>query len=109
MPIRWRLTLFNALAIGAILLVLGVVLFALLRDALLSGVEETVRDRALAAAEAVENGRAPDEAEAERSALEGVFVAVRDERGRVLYRTVEPPGREEDHKAVWRRALRSGR
>ncbi len=35
MPIRWRLTLFNALAIGAILLVLGVVLFALLRDALL--------------------------------------------------------------------------
>lgn len=109
MPIRWRLTLFNALAIGAILLVLGVVLFALLRDALLSGVEETVRGRALAAAEAVEAGETLDEGEADRSALKGVFVAVRDERGRILYRTVEPPGREEDHEAVWRRALRSGR
>ena len=41
MPIRWRLTLFIALAIGAILLGLGVALFFLLREALLSNVEQT--------------------------------------------------------------------
>ncbi len=52
MPIRWRLTLFNALIIGAILLALGLSLFLLLREALLSGVEDTVRSRAVAAARA---------------------------------------------------------
>jgi hypothetical protein len=45
-PIRWRLTIFNALAIGAILLLLGVGLFFLLRESLLSGVESTVESRA---------------------------------------------------------------
>ena len=46
MPIRWRLTLYIALAIGAILLILGFALFFLLRDALLSNVENTTRQRA---------------------------------------------------------------
>ncbi len=43
MPIRWRLTVFNALSIGVILVVLGLSLFLLLRNALLSGIEEAVR------------------------------------------------------------------
>jgi hypothetical protein len=46
LPIRWRLTLFIALAIGAILLVLGVALFILLSEALLSTVEDTAESRA---------------------------------------------------------------
>ena len=50
MSIRWRLTLFNALIIGAILLALGLALFFLLREALVSGIEETARGRAFAAA-----------------------------------------------------------
>ena len=35
MPIRWRLTIFNALVIGGILLALGCALFFLLRQTLL--------------------------------------------------------------------------
>ena len=58
MPIRWRLTVFNALSIGVILVVLGLSLFLLLRNALLSGIEDAVRNRPLAAAEAVESGEA---------------------------------------------------
>jgi signal transduction histidine kinase len=50
LPIRWRLTLFNALTIGAIMAVSGLVLFFSLRAVLLSGVERTVRESALAAA-----------------------------------------------------------
>ena len=56
MSIRWRLTLFNALAIGLILLVLGLVLFFLSRDALLSNVEDTVRSRATTAARTIGSG-----------------------------------------------------
>ena len=41
MPIRWRLTVFNALSIGAILVALGFSLFLLLRNALFSEVEHT--------------------------------------------------------------------
>jgi len=50
LPIWWRLTLFNALTIGAILLALGLSLFLLLRESLISGFEDTVRDRAVARA-----------------------------------------------------------
>ena len=50
MSIRWRLTFFNVLVIGAILLVLGVSGFFLVREALRSEVEDTVRDSALTAA-----------------------------------------------------------
>ena len=65
MPIRWRLTVFNALSIGAILVVLGLSLFLLLHNALLSEVEDTARDRALAAAKTVETGEDLDPEEAE--------------------------------------------
>ncbi len=50
MPVRWRLTMFIALVIGAILLLQGIALFFLLREALLSNVEDTARDRASSAA-----------------------------------------------------------
>jgi hypothetical protein len=50
LPIRWRLTVFNTLSIGFILIVLGFSLFLLLRNALYSGIEQDARDRAVAAA-----------------------------------------------------------
>ena len=50
MPIRWRLTIFNALAIGVILLLLGIGIFFVLRETLLSDVEGTVQTRAETAA-----------------------------------------------------------
>jgi signal transduction histidine kinase len=108
LPIRWRLTLFNALVIGAVLLALGLALFLLLRGALLSGIEEDARDRALAAAETVESGEglAPDEAE--RLSLGGVFVVVRDGQGQILNQTVSSVPRQEIQDPVWSEALDTG-
>ncbi len=107
MPIRWRLTLFIALAIGAILLVLGFALFFLLRGALLSGTEETVRNRAAITAREVEDGEEVDDQDDELT-LDGVFIVVRDDQGRVLASTVSLGTYQEAEDPVWGRALRSG-
>jgi len=56
LPIRWRLTLFIALVIGAILLALGLALYFMSRIALLAGVEDTARSRAISAAGTIESG-----------------------------------------------------
>ena len=105
MPIRWRLTLFNALAIGAILLVSSLALFFLLRGALYEGLEDTVRSRAVTAAREVEAGEELDTGDDELT-LDGVFIVVRDGRGHVLSRTAKLAGAEDP---VWRRALESER
>jgi len=107
-PIRWRLTLYIALAIGAILLVLGVVLFFLLRDALLSNVEDTARARALHAARNIRSGEDLEEDDVEELALDGVFVIVRDQEGRVLEETVNLPVGGGADDPVSQRALDSG-
>jgi two-component system OmpR family sensor kinase len=106
LPIRWRLTLFIALAIGTILLVLGLALYALLRDALLSNVENTTRDRALNAARSIRSGEDPTGDDIDELTLDGVFVIVRDGEGRVLNETIDLPSGAGD--PVWRRALASG-
>ena len=85
MPIRWRLTLFIALAIGAILLVLGVALFFLLREALHSNVEETTRKRAVQAAATIEEDDSLEKEDVSEYTLDGVFIIVRDGKGDVLY------------------------
>ena len=117
MPIRWRLTIFNALAIGAILVLLGLGLFFLLRESLFSGVQSTVRSRAGAAVQDLEvrevgDGAPPrvrlEEEAAEQFSLDGVFVIVRDRDGRVLYESVDLPAGAEDRDAVWREVLRTG-
>jgi two-component system, OmpR family, sensor kinase len=106
-PIRWRLTLFIALAIGAILLILGFALFFLLRDALLSNVENTTGQRAENAAGSIREGAPLDREDTEELSLDGVFVIARDERGRVLTETVDlSKGGGGD--TVWRRALDTG-
>ena len=110
MPIRWRLTLFNALIIGAILLALGLSLFFLLREALLSDVEDTVRSRAVAAARAMESGEdvLNDEDDVEQLTADGVFLIVRDARGGILDHTTNFSEGEEPNDPIWERALGSG-
>ena len=105
MPIRWRLTLFNALVMGAILALVGISVFFLVRNALLSGVEHAVQDRAAGVARTVESGQAIGADDVERLTLEGVFVVVRDGEGRVLARTVETATAGD---SFWRRAVRDG-
>jgi signal transduction histidine kinase len=109
LPIRWRLTLFNALIIGAILLALGLSLFLLLRQALLSGVEDTVRSRAVIAARALESGEDPlGDDDVGQLTADGAFIIVRDARGKVLDRTTNFSMKEETRDPVWERALASG-
>jgi two-component system OmpR family sensor kinase len=107
-PIRWRLTLFIALAIGAILLVLTGALFFLLRNALLTNVEDTTKKRAENAAGTVREGESLDKDDVEELTLDGVFVVVRDGKGRVLDETINlPQGGSGDF--VWRKALDTGK
>jgi two-component system, OmpR family, sensor kinase len=110
LPIRWRLTLFNALIIGAILLVLSLSLFLLLREALLSGIEDTARSRALAAARALRSGDDPlkDHDDVKQLTADGVFLIVRDAGGEILNRTTNFSMNEEIRDPVWKRALASG-
>ena len=109
MPIRWRLTLFNALVIGVILLVLGISVFFLVRGVLLSGVEDTVRSRATSVARTVGAGQPLSPNDVEQLTLEGVFVVVRDGEGRVLAHTVDVEPRQDTDAPFWRRVLETGR
>ena len=77
MPIRWRLTLFNALVIGVILLALGLTLFLLLRSALRSGLEDSVRSGAVTAARAAAKSGELEKEDAEELAPDGGFIVVR--------------------------------
>ena len=105
MPIRRRLTLFNALAMGIILLAVGLALFFFVREALLSRVEDTVSSRARTAAQAVDSGESLDQSEMDRLALDGVFVIVRDGDGQVLSESVDLPTQVGDLDNVWSQAL----
>ncbi|MCA1715980.1 MAG: cell wall metabolism sensor histidine kinase WalK [Actinobacteria bacterium] len=108
MPIRWRLTLFIALVIGAILLALGLALLFFVQEALLSGVEDTARSRALEAAETMESGETLEGEETERLTLDGIFVVVRDGEGGILTQTVNLPSRMEESETAWSQALQGG-
>src|SRR5829696_8040910 len=108
MPIRWRLTVFNALVIATILTLLGVSIFLLVRDALLSGVEYTVRDRAGSVARTLEKGQSLSAGDVDRLTLEGVFVVVRDRDGKILARTVETGPAGDSGERLWRGAVADG-
>jgi two-component system OmpR family sensor kinase len=117
-PIRWRLTIFNALVIGAILLSLGCALFLLLRETLLSSVEDTTRKRAIIAAREIDRGEGLDE---EHGRLElddglrhglthdGVFIVVRNGRGNIITQTVNLTNNGEVYDELWRRVLKTGK
>jgi signal transduction histidine kinase len=99
-PIRWRLTIFNALVIGGILLALGCALFFLMRHTLLSSVDDTARKGALFAAKEInseegldeENGRLVIDDGLERGLTnDGVFIVVRDGRGSIIDKSANFP------------------
>jgi signal transduction histidine kinase len=112
LPIRWRLTLFIALVIGVILLVLAFALYFLSRDALLDSIKETVQSRATAIAQLIEDGE-PLNSEADAEAADpklledGVALIVRDESGDPLLKYNLPPKGKAHDGPVWRRAVRS--
>ena len=107
MPIRWRLTLFIALVIGAILIVLGLALYFLSRSALLANVEDTTRSRAISAANTIESGELLSGDDVEQLTLDGVSVIVRDGSGEAI-QTANFPASGEGKDPVWREAVRSG-
>ncbi|HEX6709449.1 MAG TPA: HAMP domain-containing sensor histidine kinase [Rubrobacter sp.] len=107
MPIRWRLTLYIALVIGAILITLGFALYFVSRSVLLSGVEDTARSRATAAARLIESGENLSDAYFEQLTLDGVVLIVRNGDGGVL-RKVNPPAKGSVDEPVWREAIKSG-
>jgi signal transduction histidine kinase len=107
LPIRWRLTIFIALVIGAILLVLGVALFLLNRSATLSGIEDAAQSRATTAAQTINGGENLSNDDIEQLTRDGVFVIVRDGSGKVLANTVNLPAEAEASDTAWRRALDS--
>src|SRR5215208_2809875 len=117
-PIRWRLTIFNALVIGGILLALGCALFFLLRQTLLFSVEDTARKRALAAAKEINSGEGLDEEDG-RLLLDdglkhglthdGVFIIVRNGRGNIITKTVNLANNREVNDELWRRVLKTGK
>jgi two-component system, OmpR family, sensor kinase len=117
-PIRWRLTIFNALVIGGILLALGLALFFLQRQSLLSSVEDTARSRALTVARSIVAGEGLEEDDGrlvldddlvDGITVDGVFIIVRDQRGSVIAQTVDLPANREARDEVWRVALETGK
>ena len=110
MPIRWRLTLFNALIMCSILLVLGIALFLLLRESLYSGVEETAQSRAVTASKSIEAGEnlLNDRDDVEQLTADGVFLIVRDDSGAIIDRTTNFSQADEMSDAVWLQAISSG-
>jgi hypothetical protein len=99
LPIRWRLTLFIALAIGVTLLALGLTLYLLIRGMLHKDVEATAKNRVEAVASAIEAGdelsTAPDDDD-QILFDDSVAVIVRGKNGKVSIssisrREAQPP------------------
>lgn len=114
LPIRWRLTIFHAVAILGI----ATVLLALLLAAMIRGVTASVQDiteaRALQVAGQLEAGPPPDPRALATLARGDVYIVVRDGEGRVLAESDQPtPGIEAfgpaERAAIWREALAAGR
>jgi two-component system OmpR family sensor kinase len=105
LPIRWRLTLFIALAIGAILLVLGVALFFLLSEAQLSTVEDPAERRAEEVADIIRSGQSLQADDVKELTLDGVFVIIRNGEGKVLYDPLKLTESGAKDRSVWKNAL----
>src|SRR5215203_3169416 len=83
-------------------------LFYLLKDALFTNVEVTARGRAMKAAKDIRAGETLHKDDVEDLTLDGVFVIVRDGKGRVLPESVHLPPGGGARDTVWRKALNSG-
>src|SRR5918998_3313212 len=110
-PFRWRLTLFIALAIGAILLALGLTLYLLIKGMLLKDVEVTAKSRGEAVAHTIEAGdELSMDPEDDDQILfdDSVAVIVRDKDGKVIDKFNLPAGGSAPDFDVWRKALKNG-
>ncbi len=98
------------------MVLLGIALFLILRESLLSNVETTVQSRARLAARDLEvdgGSRGAPEVKledevAEQLSLDGVFVVVRNQDGRALYESVNLPADALRQDTVWREVARTG-
>jgi two-component system OmpR family sensor kinase len=111
LPIRWRLTLFIALVIGVILLVLGLTLYLLIRGMLLKDVEVTAKSRGEAVAHTYESGDQLSTAPSDDDQIlfdESVAVIVRGKNGKVIDKFNLPAGGSAADFDVWRKALKNG-
>jgi signal transduction histidine kinase len=107
LPIRWRLTLYIALAMGMILLALSLTLYLLNRNALLKGVEESAENGAMAAVDTIEAGDTLSSAadDDDQLILDEVSVIIRDKDGGILQsKGLQAVSPADDN--VWRNALK---
>jgi two-component system OmpR family sensor kinase len=100
------LTLYIALVVGAILLVLGLALYFLSKDVLIRSVENTARTRATAAARIIESDSTFSDAYEQQLTLDGVIMIVRDREGGIL-QEVNLPASGGNDGPIWREALTS--
>ncbi len=119
MPIRWRLTLLNALIIGVILLTLAASTTWLWRADLIAGVKNATERQGEAAAEGLKEGEdllGADQDELEALTAEGtVIIVLRNAQGELLGQKPKPPekpnfktGAGEIDDSVWKDVLKSG-
>jgi two-component system, OmpR family, sensor kinase len=117
LPIRWRLTLLNALIIGVILLTLAASTTWLWRADLIAGVKNTTERQGEAAAEGLEEGEdllGADQDELEALTADGtVIIVLRNAQGEVLGQEPKPPEKPdfktgEIDDPVWKEVLKSG-
>ncbi len=109
MPIRLRLTLFIALAIGGILLALGLAIYLLSRNALVDHVEKNAQSGAEIVARTLEEGDTLSTVPEEDDQIfrDEVSVIIRDKNGEVLQKINLPVGGSTAFD-VWRTALKNG-
>jgi hypothetical protein len=113
LPIRWRLTLVNALLIlGIGTLLVGYTLLVAWRGVSTS-VEESVEHTASEITRLLENGVAPDDPRITGYVDQGFLLLIRDANGRVLAEIDNHPFRydrlnDEERGALWREVVATG-
>jgi two-component system, OmpR family, sensor kinase len=119
LPIRWRLTLLNAVMIGVILLTLAGSFAWLWYEHLVEQVENTTRTQAEVAANALEDGEdllGQDQDELTQATASGdVVIVIRNAQGKVLGQMPDPQLSDipdfstgEIHDSVWKKVLKNG-
>ncbi|MGH2558723.1 MAG: sensor histidine kinase [Thermomicrobiales bacterium] len=113
LSIRWRLTLFHALAILLIVAMLGVIIVIVAIRGTGSEVEEESHARVLEAARFFELGGALDAETLDRIAGDDVYLVARDSNGAVIAESAEPSQdvekvSQEERAAIWRETLAAG-